>query len=94
MGERIPGILRYVDLVCRYLQSAVVHARAERQVQPLAGAFIDGPARSSPHWRLGLHSGLLKRLLQQHHMAIEHSRPNLRGAAGIPGGANGSSGIR
>jgi hypothetical protein len=65
-------IPRNVHLVRGKLQAAVFHARIQRQVQPLARALIDGAARRGPQGAGGwLRAGLGRRLLRQHHMAID-----------------------
>ncbi len=58
MRKGVARGLRNIDLVRRKLQSAVFHARTQRQVQPLARAFIDGAARRRPHRRRHATPGL------------------------------------
>ena len=73
----VAGLLRHVDLVRRYLHSAIFHARACGEVQPLAGAFIFSFAGSGAQGRLRLRAGLLRPILHQHNVAVENGRLHL-----------------
>ncbi len=76
----VARLLRYIHFLRRQLQAAILDARIQRQVQPLAPALIHRFAGRGAQRRLRLRAGLCRRLLEEHHMPIQLGRLHIGSA--------------
>lgn len=81
VGEGISGYAGEIDAVGFELEAAVFDTGAEGQVQPLAGALVDGAAGGGADGSRGRRIGLGRRLLDEDNVALEDCRLGLAGAA-------------